>query len=61
MELAVEYDGEKDVLEMRFKWNGEEYNPLENGDEISLCLVKAAMKDGGYEYENGANRLVISL
>ena len=61
LELAVEYDGEKDVLEMRFKWNGEEYNPLENGDEISLCLVKAAMKDGGYEYENGANRLVISL
>ena len=34
---------------------------MENGDEISLCLVKAAMKDGGYEYENGANRLVISL
>ena len=61
LELAVEYDGEKDVLEMRFKWNGEEYNPLENGDEISLCLVKAAMKDGGYECENGANRLVISL
>lgn len=61
LELAVEYDEEKDVLEMRFKWNGEEYNPLENGDEISLCLVKAAMKDGGYEYENGVNRLVISL
>ncbi len=61
LELAVEYDGEKDVLEMRFKWSGEEYNPLENGDEISLCLVKAAMIDGVYEYENGTNRLVISI
>ena len=61
LELAVEYDGEKDVLEMRFKWQGEKYNPLEEGDEISLCLVKAAMKSGDYTYGNGTNRIVISL
>lgn len=61
LEIAVEYDGENDVLEMRLKWNGKKYNPLENGDEISICLVKAAMKSGGYEHENGTNRLVISL
>lgn len=61
LEIAVEYDGEKDVLEMRLKWNGKKYNPLENGDEISICLVKAVMKSGGYEHENGTNRLVISL
>lgn len=61
IELVVEYEEEIDRLEMRFTWSGREYNPLTEGDDISLSLVKATIKDGRFNYESGENRLVVML
>ena len=61
LELVTEYEEETDKLEMRFIWTGREYNPLTEGDEISLKLVQAAMKDSGFIHEAGENRLVVIL
>lgn len=61
MEITVEYEEEADRLEIRFLWKGREYHPLENGDEISLMLVKAVTLDSSFTYENGENRLMVSI
>ncbi len=61
LEFVVEYEEENDRLEMRFVWKGQQYDPLTEGDEISLMLVRAAIKDSKYIYEDGANRLVVIL
>lgn len=61
LEMIIEYEEETDHLEMRLHWKGLEYNPLMQGDEISLKLVRSAMKEGSFYYEDGENRLVVSV
>lgn len=61
LEMIIEYEEETDHLEMRLHWKGLEYNPLMQGDEISLKLVQSAMKEGSFYYEDGENRLVVSV
>ena len=61
LDIVVEYEEETDHLEMRITWHGVEYNPLTTGNELSLKLVSAAIKDGKFIYESGENRLVITL
>lgn len=61
LNLIVEYQEETDCLEMRIAWHGSEYNPLTNGNELSLKLVSAAVKDAKFAYESGENKLVITF
>ena len=61
LEMIIEYEEETDHLEMRLHWKGLEYNPLMQGDEISLKLVRSAMKEGSFYYKDGENRLVVSV
>ena len=61
LDVVTEYEQETDHLEMRITWHGAQYNPLTEGNEISLKLVGAAIKDGKFFYESGENRLTITL
>ena len=61
LELVTEYEEETDNLEMRFVWAGREYDPLASGDEISVKLVRSAIKDSSFTYENGENRFTVSI
>lgn len=61
LDVVTEYEEETDRLEMRITWHGVEYNPLTEGNELSLKLVGAAIKDGKFLYDSGENRLIITL
>ncbi len=59
--LSIEYSEKEDSLEMRFIWQGERYDPMESGDEISVKIVKASVSGYGHEHTNGANSLIIKI
>ncbi len=61
LHIFTEYSEEKERLEMRFVWKGKQYNPLQEGDALSVKLIKAYMKSDEYVYENGENRLTVLL
>ncbi len=61
LSVAAEYEESTDNLEMRFEWEGEEYNPLVKGEDISLKLIKAQINGSEFTYKDGHNRLVLSL
>ena len=59
--IAVEYGEDDDILSMRFEWEGEEFNPLENGDEISRKIMSSQINKSVFTYINGNNRLQLNL
>ncbi len=59
--VSAEYSEKDDSLEMHFAWRGERYNPMEDGDELSVMLVKASVSGSDYDYTDGANSLVIKI
>ncbi len=59
--VSAEYSEKEDSLEMRFAWQGERYDPMENGDELSVMLVKASASEFSYDHTDGANRLIIKI
>ena len=61
LEVSTEYYEADGKLSMGFVWGGKPYNPLEEGDEISLRLVKAITKESLYERREDLNRLEIIL
>lgn len=50
-----------DRLEMRFLWGGAPCNPLEEGEPLSLRLVKAFLAGSRYDYADGENRLTVQI
>ena len=40
---------------------GERYDPMEDGDELSVMLVKASVSGFSYDHTDGANSLVIKI
>lgn len=61
LDVVTEYAQETDRLEVRITWRGGEYNPLTEGNEFSLKLVGAIIKDGKFLYKSGENRLTVIL
>lgn len=61
LEITTEYAEKEDRLEMRFTWDGEGYDPMSEGDELSVRLIKAYLRSDEYVYEDGMNRLSILL
>ena len=59
--VLTEYAEETGKLEMRFIWSGARYDPLEEGDALSIRLIKAFLKGSHYEYVDGENRLAVEL
>lgn len=61
LELTAEYAEETDALEMRLRWKGPEYNPLVQGDELTVRLGRSAVTDSRFIYDAGVNLLVVTL
>lgn len=61
LKVFTEYYEADGKLAMRFIWGGRQYNPLEEGDEISIRLVRSILADSSYEYLDGENRLTAAL
>ena len=61
LRIFTEYSEEANRLEMRFIWGGPRYNPLEEGDELSIRLVRGFIQESHYEYVDGENRLALVL
>ncbi len=61
LSVSAEFEESTDTLEMRYEWMGEEYNPLIKGEDISLKIANAQIKDSEFTYKDGSNRLVLSL
>ncbi len=59
--VTTEYAEATGALEMRFVWKGTRYDPLIEGDELSMRLMKGFIKDSEFEYVDGENRLRIEM
>lgn len=61
LEISTEYYEADGKLTMYFVWGGRQYNPLESGEALSIRLAMSVLTDSSYTYENGRNRLAVSL
>lgn len=61
LHILTEYAESADRLEMRFLWGGAPCNPLEEGEPLSLRLVKAFLAGSRYDYAGGENRLTVQI
>ncbi len=61
VDVSVEYSEKEDRLEMRFTWNGGDFDPVQEGDELSVKLVKAAIRGYTHDYADGVNRLIFTI
>ncbi len=59
--ISVEYSESEDRLEMRFTWSGADFDPMRDGDELSVKLVKAAVQSYEHTYADGVNRLIFTI
>ena len=61
--ISVGYSEEDGEIELIFTYGGEPYNPLEAGDrdELSIKLVTNLAKKNGHSFQEGRNRLRLTL
>ncbi len=61
LHISTEYAEETGHLEMRFSWVGGRYDPLTEGDALSVTLIKGYLKAYEYRYDGGENRLAVTF
>ncbi len=61
VDVAVEYSEKEDALTMRFIWSGADFDPMQEGGELSVKLVQAAVQSCEHTYTDGENRLIFTL
>lgn len=61
LRITAEYSEETGKARMRFVWGGEPFNPLEEGEELSVKLLRGYFTETEYRYENGENFLSVCL
>ena len=61
LHITAEYSEETGTVQMRFTWGGAAFNPLEEGDALSVKLLKGYCSETVYRYENYENDLTVSL
>ena len=61
VDVAVEYSEKEDELTMRFTWSGADFDPMQEGNELSVKLVKAAVRSFQHTCRDGVNRLSFTL
>lgn len=59
--ISVEYSEKTDQLEMRFTWSGGKFHPMEEGEKLSMQIVKAVITGCSYNYTEGVNCFVLQL
>ena len=51
--ITFEYKEESGTMNVKAVFAGEKFDPIKDGDQISVSLIKRAMKELGYKYEDG--------
>ena len=60
IEICIEYnENETGVANMSVCYAGDDLDPLEKADELSLSMIRHCSKDISRIFENGMNRLEI--
>ncbi|MBQ9005174.1 MAG: amino acid ABC transporter ATP-binding protein [Atopobiaceae bacterium] len=52
IEVAIEHAEEDNSMSMRVTWPGESFNPLEEGDDFSLSIIKRVTQEACYAYDD---------
>jgi len=53
IQVYIEHSEVRDYLEMKISWDGEEFNPFEQGDDLSLSIVKHLTSERNYSSSRG--------
>ncbi len=61
LQVSAEYSQDRNELILRFVWGGIQFNPMENGDALSIRLIRAYIKSEAYTYQDGENQLQVVL
>ena len=61
MNFTVEYSEEKDSVQVRLSYDGEEKNPIEACEEISRKLIENAVSEYNYEYKENRNCILMTI
>ena len=61
IKISVEYSENDDILEMRFNWSGEKFDPMKSNDEISVSLLRSAVKDFIFNFNENKNEIIARL
>lgn len=59
--IITEYSESLGEIKISFSWKGKQFNPLVDGDELSIKLITNAIISEVYSYENNENKLILSL
>lgn len=60
IDVLVEHAESDDALTMRVTWDGVPFNPLTQGDELSISIVDQVTRHADYRYE-GSNEITCTL
>ena len=55
MEFTYEYSESMDTIEVEVQYRGEAFDPLQEGDALSVILIRNAAESLAYEYKDGRN------
>ncbi len=61
MNFTVEYSEEKDSVQVRLSYDGEEKNPIEACEGISRKLIENAVSEYNYEYKENRNCILMTI
>ena len=53
----MEYLEKENRARVEISWNGESFNPLASGDELSLVLIRHTCPDTAWKWEGDRNVL----
>ena len=59
--VMTEFSETEDSVTLEAVYKGESYDPAQNGDEISLRLVKNVTTDREHTYSDGENRFICKI
>lgn len=60
IDVLVEHSESDDTFTMHTTWGGAPYDPLTQGDELSVSIIERTTRRTGYHYD-GSNEVVCSL
>ena len=53
VDVLIEHAEADDAVSMRLAWDGPRFNPLDEGDELSVAIVTHLTRQVHYSYEEG--------
>ena len=60
LDVCIEHAEDDDSLSMRVSWQGERFDPLAEGDDFSLSIIKTVTQDAHYQHEEG-NEVTLTI